>query len=147
MYYTTTTAEERITIENALDGVFIDLERAQRMLVALWDDYFGSQEHPKYSSEWEDINDRCTVIMDIIRNAISDYKMTIADDATVKQFIEAAEKLQAAKAVHDARRMINAKYGKQREPDEVLSAINSAYKLPDDQALPLLQAIAEGGKA
>lgn len=129
MYYTTTTAEERITIENALDGVFIDLERANRMLVALWDDYFGSQEHPKYSSEWEDINDRCTVIMDIIRNAI------------------AAEKLQTAKAVHDARRMINAKYGKQREPDEVLSAINSAYKLPDDQALPLLQTIAEGGKA
>lgn len=147
MYYTTTTAEERITIENALDGVFIDLERANRMLVALWDDYFGSQEHPKYSSEWEDINDRCIVIMDIIRNAISDYKMTIADDATVKQFIEAAEKLQAAKAVHDARIMINAKYGKQCEPDEVLSAIRSACNLPDDQALPLLQAIAAGGKA
>ena len=147
MYYTTTTAEERLTIERALDHVFLDLERANRMLVALWDDYLESQERPKYASEWEDINDRCTVIMDIIHTAISDYKMTIADDATVKQFLETAKKLQAAKAVSDARHMINEKYGKQREPDEVLSAIRSAYNLPDDQALTLLQAIAKGGKA
>lgn len=144
MYYVPEmNASERLTVACAIETQSDDLERVQRLLVTLWDDYFGDQEIPKLSSEWEDINDRLTVIMDIMRDATFELKLAIADAGAVKQLVEAAKRAGDAKAVHDARDAIGAKYKDWHEPEEVLSKIHQAFSLPDKQALPLLQAIAK----
>ena len=58
-----------------------------------------------------------------------------------------AKQLQAAKAVHDARDAIFAKYGNQRTPDAVMGTIRNAFSLPDDQAVSLLQTIEKSAAA
>lgn len=104
MYLEKTTADERITISNAIYAPLYDIERAHRLLCTLWNDYLGSKEdRPKTHDDWEDVEDRVSVIMDIVCNAIFECKLAYADEEAVTQYLETAQQLQAAKAVHDAR--------------------------------------------
>lgn len=142
-----TTANERIDIANAIYEPLYDFERAHRLLCTLWDDYLGRKEdRPKTRDEWEDVEDRVSVIMDIVSNAIFECKLAYADKEAVTQYLETAKQLQAAKAVHDARDAIRASYRNRRmpEPDAIMCAANNAFSLPDDQALPVLQTILKG---
>ena len=143
-----TTARERIVIANAIYAPLCDLERAHRLICAFWDDYLGDKAYrPKTSSEWEDVEDRVSVIMDIVNNVIFECKLAFADDGAVTQYLEVAKQLQAAKTVHDARDAIVAKYGNQRTPDAVMETIRNAFSLPDDQAVSLLQTIEKSAAA
>lgn len=147
MYLEKTTADERITISNAIYAPLYDIERAHRLLCTLWNDYLGSKEdRPKTHDDWEDVEDRVSVIMDIVCNAIFECKLAYADEEAVTQYLETAQQLQAAKAVHDARGAIQASYRNRRmpEPDEITRAANNAFSLPDDQALSVLQTILKG---
>lgn len=128
LYTFDTTADQRIAIENALGGVFADIERAHRMLRALCDEY---------------VSDRLSLIADTLYSAIFDYKLTVAEDETVEQFCEIAKRAQTAKGVHDTRSAIRRKYRNQQEPEKVTSTARDAFSLPDEKALPMLQAIAE----
>lgn len=142
-----TTASERIDIANAIYAPLCDLERAHRLLCTFWNDYLDSKEdRPKTHDDWEDVEDRVSVIMDIVCNAIFECKLAYADEEAVTQYLETAQQLQAAKAVHDARDAIHASYRNQRmpEPDEITRAANNALSLPDNQALSVLQTILKG---
>lgn len=142
-----TTASERIDIANAIYAPLYDIERAHRLLCTLWNDYLDSKEdRPKTRYDWEDIEDRIFVIMDIIHNAIFECKLAYADGEAVMQYLETAQQLQAAKAVHDARDAIQASYRNRRmpEPDAIARAANNAFSLPDNQALSVLQTILKG---
>nr|DAW02732.1 MAG TPA: hypothetical protein [Caudoviricetes sp.] len=142
-----TTASERIDIANAIYAPLCDLERAHRLLCTFWNDYLDSKEdRPKTRYEWEDVEDRVSVIMDIVCTAIFECKLAYADEEAVTQYLETAQQLQAAKAVHDARDAIQASYRNRRmpEPDAVMHVVDNALSLPDDQALPILQTILKG---
>ena len=144
LYTFDTTAAQRIAIENALGGVFADIERAHRMLRALCDEYGSESDRPKHASEWQDVSDRLSLIADALYGAIFDYKLTVAEDETVEQFCEIAKRAQTAKGVHDTRSAIRRKYRNRQEPEKVTSTARDAFSLPDEKALPMLQAIAEG---
>lgn len=140
-----TNANERIDIANAIYASLCDLERAHRLLCTFWNDYLGRKEdRPKTSGEWEDVEDRVSVIMDIVCNVIFECKLAYADDEAVTQYLETAKQLQAAKAVHDARDAIADRYRNKRIPDTIMRTINDAFSLPDEQALSVLQTIEKG---
>ena len=140
-----TNANERIDIANAIYSPLCDLERAHRLLCTFWDDYLDRKEdRPKTSGEWEDVEDRVSVIMDIVCNVIFECKLAYADDEAVTQYLETAKQLQAAKAVHDARDAIADRYRNKRIPDTIMRTINDAFSLPDEQALSVLQTIEKG---
>ena len=140
-----TNANERIDIANAIYSPLCDLERAHRLLCTFWNDYLDRKEdRPKTSGEWEDVEDRVSVIMDIVCNVIFECKLAYADDEAVTQYLETAKQLQAAKAVHDARDAITDRYRNKRIPDTIMRTINDAFSLPDEQALSVLQTIEKG---
>ena len=67
MYIEKTTAAERLTIRQAVDGSFVYVMRARRLLVQVLDEYFEDWEQKSISrSEAEDVRDILQAVNDAL---------------------------------------------------------------------------------
>ena len=89
-----TTANERILISNAVHPIFSDLSRAATLLSTVIEECFDSAvPKPLSESEVSWAGDLLQIALDTLFDAITAYRLTVADaDAVdVKNFIAAAE--------------------------------------------------------
>lgn len=81
MYIEKTTAAERLTIRQAVDGSFVYVMRARRLLVQVLDEYFEDWEQKSISrSEAEDVRDILQAVNDALWWAETEYALTIGDE-------------------------------------------------------------------
>ena len=153
MYIAETTAKERLTIDHATSGIFGNLERAHRMLYRLWEDNFGDAEQKDISAyDAESLGDLIYTIDDIIFNAVLEYSLLTCNKNApgVEPHLKGAGYAVQAMRVHDLNDAIfdRERRMKPKQRDEVCTKRGELLKLPNEQAIPALEALLkelEGG--
>lgn len=94
MYISETTAEERLTVTNAVGTIFTDIERAKSVLNDVWLEYFDkANPEPLESGVVSAIGDILYIVVDVLHDAITEYCMTVGEDwyGGVKAYIAGAD--------------------------------------------------------
>lgn len=109
LYIQQTTAHDRLTIERALDGAFISLDRAHSLLEDVLDGHFGGYEKQAVSAhDAEMISDKLEIVGEIIFNALLAYSLTIGrgDFRGVAPYLESAERAALAVKIESRLRAV-----------------------------------------
>lgn len=150
MYIEKTTAQDRFAVSWAVDSIFGDLERAHRLLIDVWEDHFSAADPKEIcSGTVEQISDMLYVIDDIIFTALVQYKLTVGEDGIgVEPHLKSLQRAVKSREVEDLlQKLCDRERGMARlEQQEAVDMRKQIMSLPDDQALPALQAILDGNK-
>lgn len=109
-----TTHNERTVINNALFGLFDNLEQAETLLYTVIEDCFNNREQEavsKAEAEW--VGAMLRIVQDILSDTIVAYHLTVADteNVRVKNYIAAAD---AVKTALQCERAFNGVYAFER---------------------------------
>lgn len=122
-----TTRNERTTINNAMYGLFADLEQAETLLNTVIEDCFGAAtQAPLSATEAEWAGTMIRIVLNILSDTIVAYFLTVADtdNMRVKNYIASAEAVKVAMQCESAHDTI---FGQERElPAEKRSPIVEA---------------------
>lgn len=104
-YIEKTTSNERMVISNALDGVFIDLERAKNLLYTVYDDYFNNLEQKALTplqASW--VRDMLAIVNDILCDSVLAYHLTVAnvENPMAKVYLDSLERVKVAASCEQA---------------------------------------------
>ena len=134
MYIEKTTAAERLTIAQAVDGIFADIMRARRMLMGVLGDHFEYAEQKAISKEdAERMADILHSINITLWAAELQYDLTTGENMApgCNSYYEGARRAQLARDVEQLR-------------DKLGYEDTKPYaELDDEKALPILREIAE----
>lgn len=134
MYIEKTTAAERLIISQAMYGIITNVERARRLLLNVIGDFFeDAEQKPISAPDAEHIQDMILTINDILWEAETGYGLTVGDDDTggIKSELESAKRMLLVQKVERLRAKIDYK------------ACQHLLDLDDEEALPLLEALAK----
>ena len=127
------------------------LERVHTLLLALWEEYFGTvRDHPLSEYETDLIDHQLYFLSDALFNIILDMALDYGDSGFrgVGPFLEKAKEAEKAiecnKLVEKARKRQNAART-DWERTEYKARVDALAALPDDDAIPALKALLEGG--
>lgn len=135
MYIYKTTADERLTISENMGDIFPDISRARRLLVMVLDKFFDKDQPDQISSfDAGRIGDILNAVNDTLWTAELSYSLTVGDELAggCEAYYEGARR---AMLVRDVERL------RAKLPG---GAAFPYSELPDEEALPILQGIAEG---
>lgn len=134
MYIEKTTAAERLTIRQAVDGSFVYVMRARRLLVQVLDEYFEDWEQKSISrSEAEDVRDILQAVNDALWWAETEYALTIGDEDApgCHSCYEGARRAALVRDIERLRHKVGA--------ENTLPYLD----MDDEEALPILREIAK----
>ena len=153
MYIQETTGQERLIIAGAVGDAFISLERAHRMLYRLGGDNFGSSKQEGISADdAEDMGDLIYVIDDIIFNALLEYGLVTGESNLpgVEPHLIGARRAINAQQV-EALKMdisrVERRMKSREKSDKVCNKRKALSVLPDEQAIPALEALLKEAEA
>ena len=133
MYIEKTNAAERLIIRQAVDGSFVYVARARRLLMRVLDEHFEDREQKPISRiSAEDVRDLLLAVSDALWWAETEYGLTVGDEDAVgcESSYKGAER---ALLVRDVERL----------RDQVGTSNTGPYlDMSDEDALPLLREIA-----
>lgn len=146
MYITETTAKERLIVAGAVGDAFVKLDRAHHMLYRLWEDYFGEREQKDISAyDAKDMGDLLYTIDDIIFNVLLEYALITGDTSFpgLEPYMMGARRAAKSLRVHDLNTAIFNLERKmqQKQSEETCRKRGELLKLPDEQAVPALEAL------
>ena len=130
MYIEKTTAAERLIIRGAVDGSFVYVMRARRLLMRVLAEHFEDRRQKNISeSDAEDVRDILEAVNDALWWAETEYALTVGDESApgCDSCYKGAER---AALVRDVERLRN------KLPYELRTV---AEGLDDEKALPILQ--------
>ena len=134
MYIEKTTAAERLVIRGAVDGSFVYVMRARRLLMRVLAEHFEDREQKAISQmDAEDVGDILEAVNDALWWAETEYALTVGDESAPG--CEASYKgAKRAALVRDVEWLRN------KLPYE---CIKDCDGLDDEKALPILREIAK----
>lgn len=148
-----TTSEERSIIEDAMSGVIHDIDTAQLILMDELDKNFMDSAQKAISApEAERIGRTLEAASNMIFNALLEYHLTVADARWrgVPHFLAAAEKVQAAFRTEKAQEKYWETHGgpflRGERAEKARETLEAIWKLPDEQAAPMLEALTAKNK-
>lgn len=134
MYIQQTTAAERLTIRQAVDGSFVYVMRARRLLMRALGDFFeDAEQKPIGRLDAEDVGDILQAVNDALWWAETEYSLTVGDEAA-PGCAASYEGAGRAALVRDVERL------RSKLPYE---DTKQYIDLPDEEALPILREIAQ----
>lgn len=134
MYIEKTTAAERLIIRQAVDGPFVYIMRARRLLMRVLSDHFeDAEQKPIDRSTAEDMGDILKAVNDSLWWAETEYSL-IVGDGLAPGCDSSYEGARRAALVRDVERLRN-KLG--------YETTEAYLDMDDEKALPLLREIAE----
>lgn len=134
MYIEKTTAKERLIIRGAVDGAFVYIMRARRLLMQVLGEHFEDREQKSISkSDAEDMADILLAVNDALWWAETEYALTVGDESAPGCY-SCYQGAQRATLVRNVERLRD--------------AVGTENTLPyldmdDEEALPILQKIAD----
>jgi hypothetical protein len=135
MYIDKTTAGERLIIEGAMFGVMAHTARARRLLTEALGEYFEDAEQKAISPvNAEYIRDILFCVSDLLWDADIEHCLTVGDDSAtgLDSYFEGCKRGQLVRKVEALRRKLDS------------SQTKDLLDMDDEQALPLLEALAKG---
>lgn len=146
MHIWETTQEERNTIEDNMLGIVDRIDRAQRILARLYDDYFGLLEARNLSSDdFDRVGDVLFVVENEIFDALLEYHLMVGSEFRgIGPHIESMKRAENVQRVQKAAEALRIRRSASTSVEDasLLAAQREIEKLPDDQAAPLLEELA-----
>ena len=151
MYIEKTTAEDRLVIETALDGIFPQIDSAHFIIMDILETYFMRLDRKSLDSyDIEKVGKYLNAAADMIFDAMLQYYLTIGNSEWrgVEPHLQSADRARRAiaanKAIekcHDAQKIVGRESEKAKE---MQAQLRVAYSLPDEQAATLIEKITKG---
>lgn len=134
MYIEKTTAAERLIIRQAVDGSFVYVMRARRLLMRVLAEHFEDREQKPISAcDAEDVRDILEAVNEALWLAETEYGLTVGDE-DMPGCASSYEGARRAALVRDVERL----------RDKVGTENTGPYlDMDDEEALPILQEIAK----
>ena len=140
-----TTAEERFIIEDAMNDIMSDLKEVQILQYQLWERYFPANNDADSGYKLEEVLRTIRLCNDKIFNILLKYGLTVGsyDFCGIEPHLESEKRVATVFAVNKAMAAIEER---ERSMDKEMAELSEKKrmqiaKLPDEKALPLLDAM------
>lgn len=150
MYIEETTAEERNTIINALEGTIVNIDTAHHIIMdEIMDNFMSRKQTDIPAGKAEQIGRRLYAAAEMIFNSLIEYHLTVGEYEWrgVEPHLKGCERAQAAIRTEKAAERcwdIQAMPGmSEKAMEDIRAARLNLLSLPDEQAAPMLEALAD----
>lgn len=144
MYIEKATAKERCTVSDAVDPIFVDLERAESLLNEIREDCFEFKDSkPVCCGDAGWMFDMLSIVSDIMYDAIASFHLTIGDmDNYHAEYylkcLRLAESAAKCESVLDRIYRLESRLPVE-ERKKVTDSVKASSDLDNEEALPVLE--------
>ncbi len=136
------TSAERFTVQWAVTDLLPTLEHAETLLDWAWDEWFSMLSPKLEATDIQRLGVVLYTASGLIEQFLLEYGLTVGGDVDGRtaRYLKKTEQEQRVFQCEELRNRV-ADLARHRQP--LLSQLNAAMQLPDEQAIPLMQAILE----